>query len=147
MRPRRSRQGQARSYDAGGAVRQERDQQVLGRLCRSDHVWMRDVGKSLATFQDSFKDWTDRYKFAAEVKHATMQINPARMVCTSQYMPEEIPGLDEATLEAMDRRFQFITIGEDGIARRHPRVNVVDVAVPIIVDVMEPRPRAAPRPL
>lgn len=112
-----------------------------------DHVWMRDVGKSLATFQDSFKDWTDRYKFAAEVKHATMQINPARMVCTSQYMPEEIPGLDEATLEALDRRFQFITIGEDGIARRHPRVNVVDVAVPIIVDVMEPRPRSAPRPL
>ena len=109
------------------------------------HVWMRDVGKSLASFQDSFKDWTDRYKFAAEVKHATMVINPQRMVVTSQFMPEEIPGMDSETLEALERRFQFISVGDDGVAKRYPRVNVANVAVPIIVDVDEVRPRHAPK--
>lgn len=52
------------------------------------------------------KLWADRYPFQAELKNDGVMIRPKIVIITSQYLPEDIWD-DQATIDAMRRRFQF----------------------------------------
>jgi len=82
-----------------------------------DDVTIRDIGPN----HDSrlVKVWADRYPFPAEVKGGSLGlIRPKRILCSSNYAPEELYG--DFDLEAIERRFQIIH-AHDGVAEYKPR--------------------------
>lgn len=58
-----------------------------------------------------FKQWLDRYKINVEYKGGQKQINPELVICTSQYLPEQIWSTEDA--KAIRRRCQMISWNED----------------------------------
>lgn len=57
------------------------------------------------------KRWSDIYPFPAQVKTSHLgSIRPKVIVVTSQYEPEEIWPLDPKIVEAIRRRFKFISV-------------------------------------
>lgn len=74
-------------------------------------VILDDFGIEHSCLATHLKRWADHYPFTAEVKGSAINIRPTRVVVTSNYHPSDI-FKDEATREAVERRFQVIHMQE-----------------------------------
>jgi len=76
-----------------------------------DTVIIDDFDKYQVAMSGEMKRWCDYYPFPAQIKGSTLFIRPARIIVTSNYVPEEI-WQDVNTLEPINRRFNVIHMGE-----------------------------------
>lgn len=82
-------------------------------------------------YSATFKTWTDRHAFIAEVKCGTLRIRPKRIVVTSNKPPEYYFPADE-DMAAIYGRFQIIEV-TPGRAIRYPRVHTEE-APPLVLE-------------
>lgn len=69
-----------------------------------------EVGPANAKMGEAFKMWADKWPFQAQFKGSMRVIRPARIIVTSNYLPEHI-WPDPAVLEPLRRRFEIIQFG------------------------------------
>lgn len=77
-----------------------------------------DIDPSHETWMTGFlKEWTDHYRFHADVKYGGMVIRPKVMVVTSQYSIADL-FKDPETVAALERRFFQVDFGREKRAHR-----------------------------
>lgn len=81
-------------------------------------VIIEDYDPTIKNMSYNMKIWTDRYKFIADLKFGSAQINPERMIVTSNYEIADCFGEDPDLLASMTRRFPTVIrmTKEDGTA-------------------------------
>jgi len=74
------------------------------------YVILEDVGLSAAGMADYFRNWIDRYPFAANMKQGGGTIRPPVVIVTSQYRPEQIWAGNQEMIDAMARRVTVVDL-------------------------------------
>lgn len=96
------------------SVRTRYDQSLFNKLPNKwwdgyngeETVLIDDFSKQHSVLGYHLKIWADHYPFPAEVKGATTQIRPKRIIVTSNYHPNQIWD-DKVLVEAVCRRFKM----------------------------------------
>lgn len=71
-------------------------------------IIIEDFDPSIKGMSYNMKIWTDRYKFIADIKYGSAEINPERVIVTSNYTIEQCFGEDPKLCKAMLRRFPTV---------------------------------------
>ena len=75
-----------------------------------DTVIMDDFDSKSAEISHYLKTWTDNYIFSGEIKGGFVKLIYIRFVITSNYLPKNLFSSDSKLIEAIDRRFTFVTV-------------------------------------
>lgn len=77
-----------------------------------------------AHMSHNLKIWADHYPFPAEVKGTSIMCRPARIIVTSNYTPEELWPRDPKLVDAIRRRFSFVTFP---LPKTDPTPDVIEI--------------------
>ena len=89
-----------------------------------DTVILDDFDSGSKEIAHFLKTWTDDYIFQGEIKGGHVKLVYQRFIITSNYLPKQLYSNDPALIDAINRRFKFVTT-----VGTYPNFNIIPIDI------------------